>query len=64
MLLRKFSMCSGPVKCFLFRTYITPLYTSQLWSNVKKRSILRLKVASNDAMRSLLGRLDGTALAC
>ena len=55
MLLRKFSMCSGPVKCSLFRTYITPLYTSQLWSNFKKRSMQRLKVAYNDAMRLLLG---------
>ena len=29
MLLRKFSMCSDSVKCSLFRTYVTPLYTVQ-----------------------------------
>ncbi len=54
MLLRKFSMCSDSVKCSLFRTYITPLYTAQLWSNYKKMSMQRLKVAYNDAMRMLL----------
>ena len=32
MLLRTFSMCSDSVKCSLFRTYITPLYTAHLWS--------------------------------
>ena len=54
MLLRKFSMCSDSVKCSLFRTYITPLYTAQLWSKYRKRSIQRLKVAYNDAFRLLL----------
>ena len=54
MLIRKFSMCSDSVKCSLFRTYITPLYTAQLWSNYKKKSMQRLKVAYNDAMRLLL----------
>ena len=54
MLSRKFSMCSDSVKCSLFRTYITPLYTSQLWSNYKQKSMQRLKVAYNDAMRLLL----------
>uniref|UniRef100_A0A8C1PP13 Reverse transcriptase domain-containing protein n=1 Tax=Cyprinus carpio TaxID=7962 RepID=A0A8C1PP13_CYPCA len=54
MLIRKFYMCSNSVKCSLFRTYITPLYTAQLWSNYKKKSMQRLKVAYNDAMRLLL----------
>ena len=47
-------MCSDSVKCSLFRTYITPLYTAQLWSNYKKNSMQRLKVAYNDSMRLLL----------
>ena len=54
MLLRKFSMCSDSVKCSLFRSYVTPLYTAQLWSNYKKMSMQRLKVAYNDARRLLL----------
>lgn len=54
MLIRKFSMCSDSVKCSLFRTYITPLYTAQSWCNYKKKSLQRLKVAYNDAMRLLL----------
>ena len=54
MLIRKFSVCSDSVKCSLFRTYITPLYTAQLWSNYKYMSMQRLKVAYNDAMRLLL----------
>lgn len=54
MLIRRFSMCSVSVKCSLFRSYITPLYTAQLWSNYKKKSMKRLKVAYNDAMRMLL----------
>lgn len=37
MLIRKFYMCSDFMKCSLFRTYITLLYTAQLWCNYKKR---------------------------
>ena len=51
MLIRTFSMCSDSVKCPLFGTYITPLHAAQLWSNYKKESMQRIKVAYNDAMR-------------
>ena len=44
-------MCSDSVKCPLFGTYITPLHAAQLWSNYKKESMQRIKVAYNDAMR-------------
>ena len=54
MLLRRFSMCSGPVKCALFKTFCTPMYTAYLWSAYKKGSIRRLKGAYNDALRILL----------
>ena len=54
MLLRKFSMCSVDVKCSLFRAYVTPLYTAHLWHAYRVRSMQRLKVAYNDAMRLLL----------
>ena len=54
MLLRKFSMCSDDVKCSLFRAYVTPLYTAHLWYSYRVRSMQKLKVAYNDAMRLLL----------
>ena len=54
MLLRKFSLCSVNVKCALFRSYVTPLYTAHLWSNYKVKSMRKLRVAYNDAMRLLL----------
>lgn len=53
-LLRKFSMCPANVKCALFRAYITPLYTSHLWSSYTVKSMQKLRVAYNDAMRLLL----------
>ena len=53
-LIRKFSMCSVEVKCALYRAYITPLYTAHLWSSYRVKSIQRLKVAYNDALRLLL----------
>ena len=56
MLLRKFSMCSDDVKCSLFRAYVTPLYTAHLWHSYKVKSIQKLKVAYNDALRLLLRR--------
>ncbi len=33
IILRKFHMCSLDVKLKLFKTYCTPMYTSQLWWN-------------------------------
>lgn len=54
ILLRKFGACADVVKMSLFRAYCTPLYTAHLWSNYGKTSLQRLKVAYNDAMRTLL----------
>ena len=33
MLLRRFSKCSSPVKCYLFKTYCSNLYCAPLWYN-------------------------------
>ena len=33
MLLRRFSKCSTPVKCHLFKTYCSNLYCAPLWYN-------------------------------
>ena len=38
-LIRKFYMCSDHVKCTLFRSLCTSLYTCQLWCNYKSESI-------------------------
>lgn len=54
MLTRKFHMCSNNVKIKLFRTFCSPMYTSQLWWNYKKMSINKLYVAYNNAFRMLL----------
>ena len=36
IILRKFNMCSLSVKLTLFRTYCSPMYTTQLWWNYQK----------------------------
>ena len=54
MLMRKFHKCSIDVKVSLFKAYCTPLYTAHLWSDYKARSLQKLKVAYNDALRLLL----------
>ena len=55
MLIRTFSACNSEVKCNLFVSYCSSLYTSQLWCNYTKKQIGRLKVAYNNVLRRLLG---------
>ncbi len=52
MLIRKFNTVD--VKVSLFRTFCTPLTTTQLWWNHFDYSLNKLKVAYNDIMRMLL----------
>ena len=52
-LIRKFYMCSEHVKCTLFRSFCTSLYTCQLWCNYKSESIRKLYVAYNNVFRLL-----------
>ena len=52
-LIRKFYMCSDHVKCTLFRSFCTLLYTCQLWCNYKSESIRTLYVAYNNVFRLL-----------
>ena len=54
MLIRKFSKCSVDVKVSLFKAFCTPLYTAHLWSNYRCKSMEKLKVAYNDALRLLV----------
>ena len=46
-------MCSEHVKCTLFRSFCTSLYTCQLWCNYKSESIRKLYVAYNNVFRLL-----------
>ena len=46
-------MCSTAVKNALFRSFCTPLYTCQLWSNYSNESIRKLHVAYNNAYMML-----------
>ena len=52
-LIRKFYMCSDHVKCTLFRSFCTSLYTCQLWCNSKSESIRKLYVTYNNVFRLL-----------
>ncbi len=54
MLIYIFNMCTVDVKVSLFRTFCTPLYTTQLWWNHFDYSLNKLKVAYNDIMCMLL----------
>ena len=53
-LIRKFGMCSVPVKTSLFKTYRTPMYTAHLWCHYRRSSMQKLNVAYNDGMKLLL----------
>jgi len=48
-----FSRCSNTVKNVLFRSFCTPMYTSQLWCNFRKSCMQRLRVAYNLGCRAL-----------
>ena len=52
-LLRKFGMCSEAVKCTLFQTFCTPMYTAHLWLNHTKAVINKLYIAYNNIGRYL-----------
>ncbi len=54
MLIYKFNMCTVDVKVSIYRTFCTPLYTTQLWWNHFDYSLNKLKVAYNNIMPMLL----------
>ena len=51
-------MCSDHVKCTLFRSFCTSLYTCQLWCNYKSESIRKLFVAYNNVELSLFSEIQ------
>ena len=50
-ILKKFTLCSRPIKNLLFRTFCYSLYCSQLWQNFTKSTMSRLRAAYNNAYR-------------
>ena len=55
MLICKFYMCSKDVKINLFKSYISNLYTCQLWCTYKKSMFKKLEVAYNSIFRRFFG---------
>ena len=54
MLLRRFSKCSTPVKCYLFKTYCSNLlYCAPLWYNSTVTAMKKLKIAYDNSIRRL-----------
>ena len=53
MLLRRFSKCSTPVKCYLFKSYCSNLYCAPLWYNSTVTAIKILKIVYNNSIRRL-----------
>ena len=53
MLLRRFSKCSIPVKCYLFKTYCSNLYYAPLWYNFTLTAMKKIKIAYNNSIKRL-----------
>ena len=53
LLIRNFRHCTDKVKCYLFQSYCTSTYCSQLWFNSTKDSLCKLRKSYN----TVLGRL-------
>ena len=54
MLLRRFTKCSIPVKCYLIKNYCSNLYCALLWYNSTVRTAMKkLKIAYNNSIRRL-----------
>ena len=54
-LLRTFSQCSIDVKVTLYQSYCTALYCPFLWTDYKKSTFTKIRVAFNHAYRKKLG---------
>ena len=54
-ILRTFSHCSTDVKVTLFQSYCTALYCPFLWSDYKKSTFRKIRVAFNNAYRKIFG---------
>ena len=66
MILRKFHMCNLEVKLTLFRSFCTPMYTSQLWWNYRKSSINKLYISYHNIFKLFIGfsKYESTGTLC
>jgi hypothetical protein len=65
-LLRKFHMCYLNVKCTLFKTYCSSLYTAHIWWNYSKTVMNKICIAYHNVMKMVLGlsKYESTSLVC
>ena len=63
MLLKRFSKCSTPVKCYLFKTYCSNLYCASLWYNYTVTVMKKLKLPITTALDDYFAYLNITVLA-
>lgn len=54
-LLRDFAHCSISIKLKLLKTYCINFYCSYIWSDMKSRTLQKMRVAYNNAHRKILG---------
>ena len=66
VLLRKFHMCSIGVRLALFRSFCSPMYTSQLWWNYKKCTMERLLITYHNVfkMSISMSKYESTIMYC
>ena len=53
VLLRRFSKCSTPVKCYLFKTYCSNLYCAPSRYNSTITAMKNIKIVYNNSIRRL-----------
>ena len=54
-IMRKFHMCTLQVKLTLFRSYCSPMYLAQLWTNYKQKTINKLYTAYHNLLKMFIG---------
>ena len=62
VLIRNFIHCTDSVKASLFKTYLSSLYGSTLWSTFKRKTFSKLKVAYNNVFRYLFRKKRGESV--
>ena len=54
LLRRNFRHCTNKVKCYLFQSYCTRMYCSQLWFSSTKDSLRKMRTSYNTVLCRLL----------
>ena len=65
-IIRKFHMCSTPVKLQLFRSFCSSVYTAHLWWKFKSNSFTKFCISYHNAFKRFLGysKFSSTSLLC